>query len=155
MVIQEFLMKNPGVLKKSVEIIATDISSAIIKEAESGVYDGIALVRGLSEERKQRFFRPLPGNAKWEVKKEIRERVKFRTFNLMENYASLGRFDIVFCRNVLIYFSHNLKKDILARIARSLQPGGYLLLGGSETISGYSSEFEMVRGKVGTLYRLI
>ncbi|MFC1751214.1 CheR family methyltransferase, partial [Pseudomonadota bacterium] len=73
---------------------------------------------------------------------------------LMNTYASLGKFDIAFCRNVLIYFSADLKKDILRRIAQTLVPGGYLFLGSTETIASYSEDFETVRHGSGIVYKL-
>lgn len=152
MVVQEFQMGNPGALSGEVQIIATDISPAMLRDARAGRYDGLAMARGLSPERKERYFRP-HGDT-WEVIAPIRARVQFREFNLLESYALLGRFDVIFCRNVLIYFSSESKRDIVARMAKSLNPGGYLFLGGSESISGLSDAFEMVRSPSGVVYRL-
>ncbi|PWQ87050.1 chemotaxis protein, partial [Enterococcus faecium] len=80
-----------------------------------------AIARGLSQERLQRYFDP-KGPGRWAVKPAIRSRVEFRSVNLLDSYASLGKFDIVFCRNVLIYFSAQVKKDILLRIHSTLKP---------------------------------
>jgi len=80
--------------------------------------------------------------------------VSFREQNLLSSYDSLGKFDIIFCRNVLIYFSPERKSDILNRMAKSLNPKGYLFLGASETITGYSDAFKMVRSPQGVYYRL-
>ncbi len=152
MTIQEYLAGKPGALPALQQIIGTDISTSMLRLAEAAQYDRMALARGLSEERKQRFF--VPRGEKWEVKPEIKKRCSFRELNLTASYASLGKFDIVFCRNVLIYFSSELKSDILNRIAKSLNPGGYLFLGGSESPSSYSSLYEMVRTPHGVVYRL-
>ena len=89
--------------------------------------------RGLSQERLTRYFDP-KGPGRWVVKPAIRNRVEFRPLNLLDSYAALGKFDIVFCRNVLIYFSAEVKKDILTRIHATLKPGGYLFLGASEAL---------------------
>ena len=74
--------------------------------------------------------------------------------NLMQSYSFLGKFDVIYCRNVLIYFSQDLKRDILKRMTQVLNPGGYLILGGSESISGYSDDFELVKWNSGVIYRL-
>jgi chemotaxis protein methyltransferase CheR len=120
------------------------------------VYDSLALSRGLSAERRQRFFvrDPLHWSERWQVKPEIRRRTRFTQANLLQSYATLGRFDVIFCRNVLIYFSSELKTDILARMARALNPGGYLVLGASESITQYSDEFTMERCQPGVIYRV-
>lgn len=152
MTVQEFLNSRPGALPRDVVITATDISPAILQEAKEGVYDSLAMIRGLSEERKKRFF--TQKGDRWEIRPEIKARVMFRELNLMQSYALLGRFDIIFCRNVLIYFSTESKKDILSRMARALNPGGYLFLGGSESLASYSDDFETVRMPRGVVYRL-
>jgi len=110
------------------------------------------MARGLSPERKQRYFRQ-QGEV-WEIIPALRERVQFRDLNLLQNFSLLGRFDVIFCRNVLIYFSADSKRDILARMARTLNPGGYLFLGGSESLTGLSDAFEMVRHGGSVVYRL-
>ena len=147
---EEFAQHNPFAPK--VEIVATDISQAILNEAQQGKYDALALARGLSEERKQRYFSSI-GNQS-QVNANIRSRVNFREGNLLQSYASLGKFDVIFCRNVLIYFSAESKKDILNRMAKALNPRGFLLLGASESIAQYSDAFEMVRASTGVVYRL-
>jgi len=153
MVVSEFLAAQPGAIANdAIEIVGTDISSDILELAKSGIYDDASMARGLSEERKKRFFKSLEN--KWEINPDIKRRISFREMNLMQSYALLGRFDVVFCRNVLIYFSTELKKDILNRISKSLNRGGYLVLGGSESVSGYSDAFELVRWKNGVVYRL-
>ena len=152
MIIQEYLQSRPGSLTNNLQIIGTDISPTMLESARSGKYDALALSRGLSPERKKRFFNQ-QGDY-WHVKDEIRNRVRFSELNLMNNYSSLGKFDVVFCRNVLIYFSSELKRDILRRIAQVLAPDGYLFLGSTETIASYSDEFETVRHQSGIVYQL-
>ena len=124
----------------------------MLGDASVAQYDKMSLSRGMSEERVKRFF--LPKGDRWEVRPEIRNRVSFRELNLMQSFAPLGKFDIVFCRNVLIYFSSDLKKDILNRIAQTMNPRGYLFLGGSESPTSYVDMFEMVRTTAGVVYRL-
>ena len=152
MTVSEFQQANPGALRGDAQIIATDISPSALRIARAGVYERITVVRGLSEERRNRFF--LDHGERWEVKPEIRRRVSFSEGNLMSSYAALGRFDIIFCRNVLIYFSADLKRDILGRMAQSLNPNGYLFLGGSESPTSYSPAYQMVRTPQGVVYRL-
>ena len=153
MIIQEYLQTKPAALPRDVQITATDISPAILKDAREGVYDALSLARGLSEERKKRFF-DIKGEA-WQVKPEIRKRITFSEMNLMKkDYLSMGKFDVIFCRNVLIYFTSELKKEILVRFSQVLEPGGYLCLGASESVTGYVDCFESLRYQGGLVYRL-
>ena len=153
MIIQEYLQTKPAALPRDVQITATDISPAILKDAREGVYDALSLARGLSEERKKRFF-DIKGEA-WQVKPEIRKRITFSEMNLMKkDYLSMGKFDVIFCRNVLIYFTSELKKEILIRFSQVLEPGGYLCLGASESVTGYVDCFESLRYQGGLVYRL-
>jgi len=153
MIVSEFL-SSPfnGFGGDCIKIVGTDISSSAMQQAKNGCYEGVSVTRGLSPERKQRFFKQT--GACWEVVPDIRARVSFREMNLMQNYSFLGKFDVIFCRNVLIYFSQELKRDILNRMTQVLNPEGYLILGGSESISGYSDEFELVKWNSGVIYRL-
>ncbi|RME35283.1 MAG: protein-glutamate O-methyltransferase CheR [Gammaproteobacteria bacterium] len=153
MAVQECNEKSPGRLPAGVEIIATDISPSVLKQAREGIYEELELRRGLSPERRQRFFRDL-GDGRMQVREDIRRRVTFRELNLLQSYVGLGRLDVVFLRNVLIYFSHENKSDILRRVAQALRPPGYLFLGGSEPMASYSDAFEMVRCRRGVVYRL-
>ncbi len=152
MALQEYGMAKPGALPTNIQIIGTDISASMLREASEASYDRMSVARGLSEERLQRFF--IQKGERWQVRPEIRNRASFRELNLMNSYAMLGRFDIVFCRNVLIYFSNDLKRDILQRIAQTLNPGGYLFLGGSESPTSYTDAFALVRTPHGVVYRL-
>lgn len=150
MAVSEFQQARPGTLK-NVQITGTDISAAIVSGARAGRYDSLAIARGLSPQRRDRFF--TRDGDHWTLRPEIKARASFREFNLLDSYTLLGRFDVIFCRNVLIYFSAENKRDILARMAQSLNPGGYLFLGASESMANYSSAFEMVRSNPGVVYR--
>jgi len=154
MVVQQYLSRNPGKLT-DVQITATDISTAVLEEAKAAYYDPMQLSRGLPDELKQRYFLrdTTHWEERWQVREEIRRRVRFTVANLQGSYAGLGKFDIIFCRNVLIYFSSESKKDILSRMADTLNPEGYLFLGASESISQYSEAFDMVRCPRGVVYR--
>jgi len=153
MIISEYLMGRPGSLfADDVQIVGTDISRNVLQQAKTAIYDNIALNRGLSQERLKRFFKE--EDSQWEVIGDIRKRISFREMNLKASYTALGKFDIIYCRNVLIYFSPELKRDIMFRMSQALKPNGYLILGGSETISGYTDEFDLVRWRSGVVYQL-
>ena len=151
MIIQEFLREHPGSLSFA-QIVSTEISTSMLQKAREGLYDRMSLSRGLSQERKDRFFSP--DGDHWQIKREIRDRVVFKQLNLMDSFMLLGKFDVVFCRNVLIYFSDAAKEDILRRITQTLRPGGYIFMGGSESLSRVADEFEILRLCDGIVYRL-
>jgi chemotaxis protein methyltransferase CheR len=150
MIIEEFRRQRPGRLR-DVRITATDISKSVLEVARRGEYEMIAIGRGLSPERQKQFFTPAM-NGSWQIRPQIKSMVEFRELNLLERYM-LGKFDIVMCRNVLIYFSADLKKDILTRIHATLNPGGYLILGASESLNGLPHLYEMVQCHPGIIYR--
>ncbi len=134
------------------EIVGTDISPAMVQQATAARYRANVARRGLSVERQQRFFDSIGENT-WEVKPHVRRRVSFKVHNLLESYAGLGKFDLVFCRNVLIYFGWESRKDIIERMASVMKPGAYLIVGASESLARHSEEFELVRLDGGVIYR--
>lgn len=152
MTVEEYRRINMGVLPRQVDIVATDLSSAILDQAKKGEYDKMQILRGLSKERLDAFFDKLPDEM-WRIKPVVKNRVQFKSLNLMDSYSVLGKFDIIFCRNVLIYFSAELKQDILTRMHKVLKPGGMLVLGSSEGLAGASDLFEMVHCTPGIMYR--
>ncbi|PRB80561.1 protein-glutamate O-methyltransferase CheR [Pseudomonas sp. MYb185] len=154
MAIDEFERTNPGQLRAGGQIVATEISSNMLTAARSARYDSLAIARGLSQERLTRYFDEAPPG-QWTVKMPVRSRVEFRQLNLLDSYSILGKFDIVFCRNVLIYFSADVKKDILRRIHATLKPGGYLMLGASEALNGLPELYSMVQCNPGIIYQAI
>ena len=153
MIALEHQFKKPGTLPGGVQIIGTDISPTMLNQCKEGVYDNLALARGLSPERKRQFFEPF-GDNKMRVTERVKKLVSFRPFNLLDNYSLLGKFDIIFCRNVLIYFAPEVKSKILNQFATSLNPGGYLMLGASESLTGLTDRFEMVRCNPGSVYKV-
>ena len=153
MILHDYLRKKPDSRLKNTQIMATDISNSMLALARRGIYEEYALIRGISPTRRQQFFTALDEDGRWQLNNEIKDRVQFREQNLLQSYTSLGRFDVIFCRNVLIYFSIERKIDILTRLAQTMNPQGYLFLGASETISGYSDAFEMQRTPYGVVYR--
>ena len=116
---------------RRLEIIATDMSEPVLAKARAGVYSAFEVQRGLSPERCNRWLKPSPGG--FEISPEIRSAVTFRRHNLLEGALAGGPFDIVFVRNVLIYFDRERKVRVLDQIARVMAPDGALFLGGAET----------------------
>ncbi len=152
MIAQEFMQARMGMKMSGIDIVGTDISPTMLAHCKAAKYDALALSRGLSPERKNRFFNNL--GEIWEIKDEVKKNVRFIDLNLMNSYSSLGKFDVIFCRNVMIYFSTELKKDILRRMSQALVPGGYLILGSTETLASYSDDFDLVRYESGMAYKL-
>ena len=134
------------------EIIGTDISATALNEAKGATYCGVSASRGLSDDQRRRYFREHGGCI--ELLPQYRSGISFQTFNLLKPFDILGKFDVVFCRNVLIYFSQERKRDIIARIARVLNPGGHLFLGSTESMSGHEDLFEMRNIGGGLVYRV-
>jgi chemotaxis protein methyltransferase CheR len=122
-----------------VSITATDMVARVVKQAEEGVYSQFEVQRGLPIQYLLKYF-TRTGEA-WKLVPEIRQMVNFRRLNLLDDISSLGQFDIVICRNVLIYFDLPVKVSLLERLTRALHPDGALLLGGTETTLGLSSAF--------------
>jgi chemotaxis protein methyltransferase CheR len=153
MAVQEYLSQKPGALpSNAIQIIGTELSSNLLNIAENGIFEQIDPTSGLSAARKECYFNEVNGG--WEINQQIKDRVTFRQFDLKKTFVSLGMFDIIYCRNVLIYFSSEIKKDILSRMSKALKPGGYLVLGASESIANYSDDYESIQWRNGVVYRL-
>ncbi|KAF7765655.1 chemotaxis protein methyltransferase CheR [Pseudoalteromonas undina] len=152
MSVAEFQSSSPGVLKMGAQIVGTDISNTMLDMCKHAEYDALALARGLSAERRKKFFKD-SGNGMAQVVDSLKKQVSFRHLNLLDSYALMGKFDIIFCRNVLIYFSPEVKAKIIAQFSQALNPKGYLFLGASESMSGLSTEFDMVRCNPGIIYQ--
>lgn len=148
----DLLRKNPSLSAEHIEIVATDISSTVLFLGKLGRYDSLAITRGLAEDFKERYFEK--GEKVWTIKDKVKQMVTFRKLNLQENFSLIGRQDIIFCRNILIYFSIDFKQNILKRIATLLRPDGYLFLGASESIIMYTDEYEMMRHAMGLYYQV-
>ena len=130
-----------------VEILATDLSMEVLEKAKSGIYSQFEVQRGLPIQLLVKYFTQVGDT--WQIAPEIRAMVQYRPLNLLADYASLGRFDVVFCRNVLIYFDQDTKTGVLNRIARQLDSEGYLVLGAAETVVGLTDAFKPVADKRG------
>ena len=152
MSVLEYQKSNPGSFPRGVQVIGTDISTTMLEHCKYGHYDSLALARGLSPERKKQFFEN-GDNGMLKVKDEVKKMVSFRPLNLLNSYSLMGRFDIVFCRNVLIYFAPEIKAQIISQIHGTLNEGGHLFLGASESLSGLNNNFDMVRCNPGIIYQ--
>ncbi len=131
----------------NVEIVATDMSEDILAKAQGGLYSEFEVRRGLSEDRLRRWFGPEERN--WRISPALRQMVQFRPHNLLHGAGGLGVFDVIFCRNVLIYFEVEQKRMILADLARALAGDGALFLGSAETVLGVTEAFQLTPGVAG------
>lgn len=138
----------------SLRISATDLSPSMLNQCRDGKYDELTLSRGgLTPERRRRFFEDAD-QGQLRIKPEIKQLIQFQPHNLIDNRPIGSGFDIIFCRNVLIYFSAETKAKILQQFAASLSPGGILFLGASESIGTASQYFSLVRCSPGLYYQL-
>lgn len=152
MVADEYRRNKPGILKANVSLVATDISKRVLEAAKSGTYEMLAIGRGLSRERQERYFQKTTDGS-WKINADLQRQIDFRELNLLDRYTPLGRFDVIFCRNVLIYFSAELKRDIISRMHQVLKPGGYLVLGASESLNNLPDKYDMVHCNPGIIYQ--
>ena len=129
----------PHFIGWNVEIVASDINSEVVSRAKEGVFNQFEVQRGLPIQMLVKHFQQ--DGTEWRVSDALKKRVQFRVFNLLEPFAGLGKFDIVFCRNVLIYFDQKTKHDVLDRLSKSLADDGYLVLGAAETVLGFGKSF--------------
>ena len=130
-----------------IEILATDLSDAVLDRARQGLYSQFEVQRGLPIRLLVKYFTQV--GELWQIAPEVRAMVKYRRFNLLADFASLGTFDVILCRNVLIYFDQDTKSDMLRRLAETISGDGYLVLGAAETAIGLSDRFKMVSDKPG------
>jgi len=136
----------------STEIIATDLSSKILDKAKTGSYQDIELKRGLPNDKLTRYFTK-QDETRWQIKSSLKNKIRFNSLNLLDLPYRQGQFEIIFCRNVLIYFSQENKTKVLNGLIDSLKPGGYLFLGASESLTRESKPLEMVRCNPGLVYK--
>jgi chemotaxis protein methyltransferase CheR len=140
------LLADLGVQMSGVraDIIATDFASHALNRARRGIFTQIEVQRGLPDRYLRQFF--INTSEGYRLADDIRKRVAFRELNLLESFRSLGQFDIILCRNVLIYFDTMTKKDVLERLSSALMPGGYLFLGATETAFGLTDQLVRIPG---------
>ena len=130
-----------------VEIVATDISPSVLEKAREGVYSTFEVQRGMPIQMLIRHFDQIDQH--WRIKPELRNNISFRSANLLDDFSALGMFDIILCRNVLIYFDQPTKTRILNAMAKRLAPEGALLLGGAESVFGLCDAFQNLPGLKG------
>jgi chemotaxis protein methyltransferase CheR len=134
MILDEMKPKLNGI---TVEILATDVSEKVLAQAREGVYSQFEVQRGLPIRYLLKHFRQV--GPRWHIDKALADRIQFKSVNLLNGFKPLGQFDIIFCRNVLIYFGETTKRDVLSRMSEVLAPDGSLFLGGAETVLGLTS----------------
>lgn len=122
------------------EIIGTDISKEVLDRAKSGLYTQFEVQRGLPVQLMLKYFKQT--GDMWQVDPALRSMVQYKPFNLLDSYTSMGQFDIIFCRNVLIYFDQATKSDIMGRLSKQVSKDGYLVLGAAETVVGLTDSFK-------------
>lgn len=135
-----------------IDIVATDLSQEILDKAKEGLYSQFEVQRGLPIDLLVKYFKQT--GDRWQIDAEIRKMVKFQSFNLLTDPSALGRFDVIFCRNVLIYFDPPTKSEVFGRLAERIADDGFLYLGGAETVLGMTDRFVLMPGHRG-VYRLV
>ena len=133
-----------------VEILATDLSQEVLEKSKAGIYSQFEVQRGLPIQMLVKYFKQ--NGELWQINPDIRGMVQHRQLNLLQDFSQLGKFDVIFCRNVLIYFDQETKTNIFGRLARALEPDGFLVLGAAETVVGLTEDFKPFADRRG-LYR--
>ena len=136
----------------NIRLVGTDISNRAVAQASRGIYNRVEMERGLPADKLMRYF--TRQDTSWKISDEIRAMAVFKTTNLLEDFSSLGKFDIIFCRNVAIYFADKDKSSLFNRLAGSLDRDGYLVIGSTESLTGYSPIFESHRHLRSVYYQL-
>ncbi len=136
----------------NVKLLGTDISDAAIAQASYGAYNKFEIERGLSRDKLQKYF--TDKGESWKINDEIRSLANFRKLNLMLPFSGLGKFDVVFCRNVAIYFTLEDRKKLFEKIAGLLEKDGYLIIGSTESLTGVCPQFEPKRYLRSIFYQL-
>lgn len=148
-VLYEYLINS---MKYNIQLLGTDISDNAISAASSAEYSQIIVERGLPRQMLDKYF--IQNGQKWKIRDHIRARCSFRKHNLMNSFQGLGCFDIVFCRNVAIYFQPEDRIKLFNKLADIIEPGGYLIIGSSESITGINSRFQPLSHSNMIYYRL-
>jgi chemotaxis protein methyltransferase CheR len=136
----------------SIRLVGTDISDQAVKRASDGVFSQIEITRGLPDATRDKFF--MPHRSGWKIRDEIRAMASFRKLNLMDDFSSLGKFDIVFCRNVAIYFNEHDRASLFNRIGHRLESDGSLVIGSMESLTSISPQFESKRHLRSVFYQI-
>ena len=134
-----------------VRIVATDISNVVLDRGREGVYSELEIVRGLPTPLLPKYFNPFQGN--WSIAQSCRHFVEFRQLNLNDTWPIMMSYDIVFLRNVLLYFDTKTRGEVLEKMARAIRPDGALFLGGAETMLGLNTDYERLTGNGCSYYK--
>jgi chemotaxis protein methyltransferase CheR len=135
-----------------VRLLGTDISDAAVAQASCGQFNEVEILRGLSDAQRTRYF--VPNSRGWQIRDEIRAMASFKKLNLMADLSALGRFDVIFCRNVAIYFTERDKISLFRGMERALEPDGYLVIGAMESLNGICPQLESKRHLRSTFYQV-
>lgn len=149
MVLKELLV---DLNRYDVRLLGTDISDQAIAQASKGIYNKMEIERGLPKDKIIRYFEAVGDT--WKIRDEIRALASFRKINLMDDFTYLGKFDIVFCRNVAIYFKEQDRINLFTRIGKVLEPDGYLIIGTTESLTGICPQYEPKRYQRSLFYQL-
>lgn len=133
------------------EIVATDISQTVLDIARKGSYDSISMIRGMDPMYKEKYFKQ--NGLVWELDERIKAAVSFKKFNLQHSFLLLGKFDLILCRYVLIYFADSLKADIANKLSNCMEAEGTLIIGASELYNALEQRFEMANYANGIFYK--
>ncbi len=144
MCLKEF---GPALAGWRVEIVATDLSQAVLEKSRAGLFSQFEVQRGLPIQLLVKHFTQV--GELWQLNSDIRAMVQFRQLNLLQDFSHLGVFDVIFCRNVLIYFDQETKTNVFGRLARLIEPEGYLMLGAAETVVGLTDAFKPYQDRRG------
>ena len=145
-------MKGMGLVSmEDFGILGTDISSKVLSKAMKGKYGPLEVARGLTPDMRNRHF--VKDGEYFAVNDKIRKMVEFKAFNIQDPFTQIGAFDVIFCRNILIYFTDDAKRKILSQFYQILAPGGYLLLGSAENMYNLNNDFATERYGATTIYR--
>lgn len=136
----------------NIRLVGTDISDQAVARASEGIFSAIEVGRGLADNARHQYFTAHPRG--WKIRDEIRGMASFRRFNLMDDFSALGRFDVIFCRNVAIYFNEQDRASLFNRIGQRLEPDGSLIVGAMESLSGICPQFEPKRHLRSVFYQL-
>ena len=130
-----------------IEIVATDLSQEVLEKSKAGIYSQFEVQRGLPIQLLVKYFAQI--GELWQLNSEIRAMVQHKPLNLLQDFSHLGKFDVIFCRNVLIYFDQDTKINIFDRMAKSIEPDGMLMLGAAESVVGITDAFRPYPDKRG------
>ncbi len=136
----------------NIHILGTDISNKALAQASYGQYNQFEISRGMPENLLKKYFHKTGSN--WQINDEVRILAKFKHLNLMQDFGAIGKFDVILCRNVAIYFNQTNKIKLFKKLAHSLAPDGVLIIGSSETLHGFATDFKARHYLKGTFYQL-